>query len=248
MCDSWEDKKKYFWGLGIIILFHLSSIMYQYRPTSTDDGLDSLDIVSNPNLSHNAEAPIEAGILINDAITTGINWSLIHLLIHGLISLLWGIALAIFSSGIVPVTWAVSQYGKTHLVVTNVLITLVATATTTHIKYISQGVLQLYSQYVLVNGFTVKQLAWMQGIKEWSLFTTFGSRKKRAAWLVIYAGMAVHSASVVSILQPSMSNNLFNLVPFLCNELRRHLLYERLFQRPNPMRDESKQRFSSCGS
>ena len=197
--------------------------VYQYRssPTSTDDGLDSLDSLDNvsneTDLSHNAEAPIDAGVLINDAraITTGINWSLFHLLIHGLISLLWGIALAIFSSGIVPVTWAVSQYGQTHLVVTNVLITLVGTATTTHIQYISQGVLKQYSQYVLVNGFTVKELAWMQGIMEWSLYTNFGSWKKswkkRAVWLVIYAGMAVHTASVVSILQPSMSYNLLTL-------------------------------------
>jgi hypothetical protein len=198
--------------------------VYQYdRPTSTlaDDGLDSLDIVSNPSpnlqVSHNAEAPIDDAILINDAITTGTNCSLNHLLIHGLISLLWGIALVIFSSGIVPVTWAVSQYGNAHLVATNFLITLVATLTTTHIKYISQGVIQQYSHYLLVNGLTVKQLAWMQGIMEWSLFTNFGSWKNlksykmRAAWLVIYLGMAAHTASVVSILQPSMSYNLLTL-------------------------------------
>jgi hypothetical protein len=178
--------------------------MYQYRPASTDDGLDN---VSNPNLSHDAEAPIDASILINDAITTGSSGTLNLLFIHGIISLLWGVALAIFSSGIVPVDWNISQYGKTHPEVINVLITLVGTASTTHIKYISQRVLHHHSQYVLVNGFTVKQLGWMQGIKEWSLFTAFGSWKKTAAWLVIYAGMAIHTASVVSILQPSMSYN-----------------------------------------
>ena len=185
--------------------------MYQYCPASTDDAFDTVSKPMNPNHSHDAEAPIDAGILINDAITTGSNGALNHLLIQGLISLLWGVALAVFSSGIVPVTWTISQYGKTHLVVTNVLVTLVGTASTTHLKYISQGVLQQYSHYVLVNGFTVKQLAWMQGINEWSLFTAFGSRKKRVAWLVIYAGMAVHSASVVSILQPSTSYNFLTL-------------------------------------
>ena len=108
-------------------------------------------------------------------------------------------------------TWAVSQYGKTHLAVTNVLITLVGTASTTHLKYTCQGILQHYSQYVLVDGFTVGQLAWMQGIKEWNLFTAFGSRIKLVAWVVIYAGMAVHSASVVSILQPSTSYKFLTL-------------------------------------
>ena len=100
---------------------------------------------------------------------------------------------------------------KTHLAVTNVLITLVGTASTTHLKYTCQGILQHYSQYVLVDGFTVEQLAWMQGIKEWNLFTAFGSRIKLVAWVVIYAGMAVHSASVVSILQPSTSYKFLTL-------------------------------------
>jgi len=187
--------------------------MYQYRPASTDDALDTVSNPMNRNISHDAdsEAPIDASILVNYAITTGSNGPLYHLLIHGLISLLWGVALAVFSSGIVPVTWTISQYGKSHLVVTNDLLTLVGTASTTHLKYVSQGVLQNYSQYVLVNGFTVKQLGWMQGIKEWSLFAAFGSWKKRAAWLVIYAGMAVHSVSIVSILQPSMSHNFLTL-------------------------------------
>ena len=179
--------------------------MYQYSPASTDD-FDNSDSI-NANLSHNGEAPIDVGVLNNYTITSGCNGSLIFLFINGLISLLWGVALAIFASGSVPVTWTISQYGKSHLEITNVLVTLVATAATTHLKYISQTVIQHYSQYVLVDGFTVRQLAWMQGIMEWSLFTPlkFGSWKKRVAWLVIYAGMALHSASIVSILQPSSS-------------------------------------------
>jgi len=57
-----------------------------------------------------------------------------------------------------------------------------------------------------MDGFTLRQLAWMQGIKEWSLFTVtaFESQRKRVAWKVLYTGMAFHSASVVSVLQPSM--------------------------------------------
>ena len=185
--------------------------MSQYHSASTDNAPDTVSNPMNRHLSYDAEAPIDAGILVNYAITTGGNGSLYHLLIHGLISLLWGVALATFSSGIVPMTWTISQYGKHHMVVTNFLLTLVGTASTTHLKYVSQGVLQHYSRYILVNGFTVKQLGWMQGIKEWSLFAAFGSWKKGAAWLVIYAGMAVHSASIVSILQPSMSYNFLTL-------------------------------------
>ena len=199
--------------------------MYQYPPASVDDHFDNVSEsdTMNANLlnSHNAEAPIDAGALANYTITTGWNASLIFLSINGLISFCWGVALAIFASGVVPVTWVVSQYGETHLEITNVFITLVATASTTHLKYTTQAVLLHYSQYVLVDGFTVGQLAWMQGIKEWSLFTDFkfASRKKReawkkrVAWLVIYAGMAGHSASVVSILQPSTSCNF--LTPIL---------------------------------
>jgi len=140
-------------------------------------------------------------------IITGLDWSSLRLLASGIISLLWGIALLIFSKGVVPVSWTISQYGRGHPDIINTITTLIATASTTHLKYTFQGILDHYSYYVLVDGFTLKQLNWMQGMKEWSFFKVFKFERysgwKWSAWLVFYLAMALHSASVVSILQPN---------------------------------------------
>lgn len=184
--------------------------MYLYHTAPTGHYPDSISNLTNPSLPHNPEAPIiDTSFPIDDTITTSWSASSFLLLGNGIISLSWGIALAIFAFGIVPVDWVISQYGKDHPQVINALVTLIGTASTTHIKYTFQGILDHYSHYVLVDGFTLSQLTWMQGIKEWSLFTVkaFESQKKRAVWLVLYIGMGLHSASVVSILQPSMSYN-----------------------------------------
>lgn len=162
----------------------------------------------------NPEAPIiDANFLIDNTITTGWNNSSFLLLVNGIVSLLWGITLAIFSSGVVPVDWVISQYGTKHPEIINAFSTLIGTASTTHLKYTFQGVLEHYSHYVLVDGFTLSQLTWMQGIKEWSLFTAFEGQRKRWVWLAIYVGMTFHSASVVSVLQPSMCYNSLIFLP-----------------------------------
>jgi len=188
------------------------SPMYLYHTASTSDYSNSISNPANPNLPCNPlEAPIiiDTDFPIDDTITTGWSASSLNLFANGIISLLWGVALAIFASGVVPVDWVISQYGKNHPDIINALVALIGTASTTHIKYTFQGILDNYSHYVLVDGFTLNQLTWMQGIKEWSLSTVaaFESQKKRVAWLVLYGGMALHSASVVSILQPSMPYN-----------------------------------------
>jgi len=190
--------------------------MYLYHTASTGDYPDSISNPTNPSLPHNLEAPVvDADFLIDDTITTGWSAASLYLLANGIVSLLWGITLFIFSLGIVPVDWVISQCGKNHPEIINALVTLIATASTTHVKYTFQGILDHYSYYVLVDGFTLRQLAWMQGIKEWSLFTAFESQRKRVAWLVLYTGMALHSASVVSILEPSMSYTSFTSPLFL---------------------------------
>jgi len=184
------------------------SPMHLYHPAPTSDFRDSVSNPKSPDLPHNPEVPfIDAGFFIDDTITTGWNTSSFLLLINGIVSLLWAITLAVFSSGVVSVDSTISQYGKDHLEIINALLTLIGTASTTHLKYTFQGILEHYSHYVLVDGFTLSQLTWMQGINEWSLFTAFDSQIKRLGWLVIYTGMAFHSASVVSVLQPSMSYN-----------------------------------------
>ncbi|KIM35519.1 hypothetical protein M413DRAFT_32460 [Hebeloma cylindrosporum] len=178
--------------------------MYRYHAASTIDYPDSISNSTHPDDYRGPELSIvDAGFPIDTTITTGWNDSSFWLLANGITSLAWGIALAIFSSGVVPVHWVMSEYGKDHPDVVNALVALVGTASTTHIKYTFQGILDHYSHYVLVEGFTVSQLGWIQGIKEWSLSTAFESKRKRAMWVVIYLGMALHSASVVSILQPN---------------------------------------------
>ena len=201
--------------------------MYLYHTASTGDYSDSISNPTNPSLPHTLEAPIiDADFLIDDTITTGWSASSLYLLANGIVSLLWGITLVIFSLGIVPVDWVISQYGRHHPEIINALVTLIATASTTHVKYTFQGILDHYSYYVLVDGFTLKQLTWMQGIKEWSSFTAFESQKKRIAWLVLYTGMAFHSASVVSILQPSMSYTSLTSPSILIYELCADTFYK----------------------
>jgi len=162
------------------------SPMYLYHAGPTVDYPNFISNPANPRLPYNLE--VDADFLINDTVTTGWSASSLYLLANGIISLLWGIALVIFSLGIVPVDWVISQYGKNHSEIINTLITLIAAASTTHVKYTFQGILDHYSYYMLMDGFTLRQLAWMQGIKEWSLFTVtaFGSQRKRVAWMVAW--------------------------------------------------------------
>lgn len=142
---------------------------------------------------------------------TGWDRQIIFLLLHALIDLLWGIALAIFASGRVSYTWTVSQWGKQHAAITSVVLTLIATISTTHVKYIYQLIVDLYARAKLAEEFTLKQLQWMQGMKEWNIFTPFPFGYF-LIWLLIYGAMALHSASIVAILQPVdlVQNVLFN--------------------------------------
>jgi hypothetical protein len=132
-----------------------------------------------------------------------IGWdkSVILLFVNATIDLLWGIALGIFALGVVPVTWAVSQWAKPHPGITSFVITVVATASTTHLKYGYQLYIDLYARAKLAEGFTRSDWEWMQGVKEWSLFAEFPV-KLQVAWLLVYAAMALHSASITAILQP----------------------------------------------
>ncbi|KAJ2913787.1 hypothetical protein MD484_g6633, partial [Candolleomyces efflorescens] len=149
-------------------------------------------------------------------VVTGWDRRLLILLFHGLISLCWGIALAIFASRVVPVAWALSEKGRKNPEITNVLVALASTLTTMHITYILQGICDQYTSFLVVDGFTVGQLRWMQGVKELSAFTKFPDKenfwsKKRIGWLIVYLAFALHSASVVAILQPE---SFFKHFPF----------------------------------
>ena len=144
--------------------------------------------------------------------TTGFDTSLLFLFLHGVVSACWGAALCVFALVQVPIAWTISQAGINNPAFTNTLVAFVATISTLHITYVLQRVVEEYSKYLLLSGFTLDQLTWLQGVKDMSLFTRFPARegggcfqswpKKRLLWLVIDAGFAVHASSLVSILQP----------------------------------------------
>lgn len=147
-------------------------------------------------------------------VTTGWSLSLIILLFNGLVSICWGIALFIFSLGVVPISYELSEIGKEHPDVTNTIIAFVAAISTMHISYIIQQIPAHYSHCLLVDGFTLGHLRWMQGVQQLSIFTRFPDRegggkitrfftKKQIFWLATYFGIAFHTSSLVAILQPS---------------------------------------------
>jgi hypothetical protein len=107
----------------------------------------------------------------------------------------------VFATGVVPVDWKISTWGESHLAVINIIVTIIATVTTAHVKFLIHTVVCEFANVFLVNGFTLSQFEWMQGVKEWSIFTRFPARK-RPFWALLYLAMALHSASVVSIMQP----------------------------------------------
>ncbi|KAJ7859998.1 hypothetical protein B0H14DRAFT_3446382 [Mycena olivaceomarginata] len=55
------------------------------------------------------------------------------LFIHGGIAVCWVAALSVFSTGVVPIYFCMSQFGLQHQAITNVIITGVATLSTTHL-------------------------------------------------------------------------------------------------------------------
>src|SRR6266567_1994530 len=90
------------------VLLPPSPRMSLYHPMPIGDRFDSIPNPKNlngPSLPHCREALMDAGVLINDTISTGCNASLYFLLFNAIVSLLWGAALAVFSTGYVPITW-----------------------------------------------------------------------------------------------------------------------------------------------
>jgi hypothetical protein len=132
-------------------------------------------------------------------------------LLNGIICTLWGIALIIFALGFVPVGYDVQRQAIRHANITNVVIATVASIATTHTKYVFTSTVELYATYLLVDGFTLRQLQRMQGVTGWLFFKPLkplrrmGHTATRLGWIILYAGMVFHTASMVAILQPSES-------------------------------------------
>ena len=136
---------------------------------------------------------------------SGFDWDLFILLINGLITVCWGIALIIFQTGVVPISWSLSQYGQLHRGITNVIVTGVATISTSHLQFTVHNTVREYVAMLVQQGFTLRQLKWMQEFARGGIWPPFKFWRHPVGWLLwafVYGLMAAHSASLVAILQP----------------------------------------------
>jgi hypothetical protein len=90
-------------------------------------------------------------------LVTGIDRGLGLLFLNGLIAVCWGIALVVFQTGIVPISWNLSQYGQRHRGITNVIVTGVATVSTSHLQFTVQNTVREYSALLVCQGFTLRR-------------------------------------------------------------------------------------------
>jgi hypothetical protein len=159
---------------------------------------------------------------------TGIQQPYLWLIFNSLVSFFWGTALATFASGVVPWAWNLSEFSKKFdSDWTNETVALVGSLCTLHVTYVLQLILKEYSYVMLAGEFTLKDLKCLQGVNEISVFAEFPDRpgaprrvtgargpkawwgsvyrfchNKRFVWYVLYLGVALHTTSIVSILQP----------------------------------------------
>ena len=142
---------------------------------------------------------------LDSPLVTGIDRGLRLLLLNGLITVFWGIALIVFQTGIVPVS---GELPDNHPGVMNVIVTGIATISTSHLHFTIQNTVREYLDLALHQGFTLRQWAWMQEFARGSIWPPFTLKRHPmvwSLWLLVYGLMAAHSASLVAILQPRKS-------------------------------------------
>ena len=165
---------------------------------SLDSNVDDIDMSAIPLRELESRfSPQDDPIIL----TTGWDRSLSFSLFLCIVATLWGTALVIFSTGVVFVHWNVSLWGQAHPNLINVIVTVIATLSTAQLKLVIQQVASHLAEVLVVSGFTLRSLSWIQGIKEWRLWTHLPKRWL-PVWLLVYVAMALHSASVVAIMQP----------------------------------------------
>jgi len=134
----------------------------------------------------------------------GIDKGLGLLFLNGLLTFCWGIALIVFQTGIVPIDWNLSQRGQRHPAITNVIVTGIATVSTSHLQFTVKNTVYEYSARLVHKGLTLRKWAWMQEFAQGSIWLSFRPRWW-PMWLLVCGLMAAHSASLVAILQPRKS-------------------------------------------
>src|SRR5260370_39508472 len=113
---------------------------------------------------------------------SGIDWGLRLLFLNGLITVCWGIALIAFQTGHVPISWNLSQYGQHHRGITNVVVTGVATVSTSHLQFTVRNTVREYSALLVCQGFTLRRWAWIQEFARGSIRPPFERRTHPVAW------------------------------------------------------------------
>ncbi|KAJ7431636.1 hypothetical protein B0H11DRAFT_2129458 [Mycena galericulata] len=168
-------------------------------------------------LRHAMSAPsetVQAALPLHPHLSSGFDRSLFLLLVNGVVSVAWGVTLALFESRRIPISSIVSQYGQRHTGLTNVIVTGIATLATAHLKYTIRRATEEYTTMRLAEGLSLPTWSWLQGVAAVDIWPPFQREEQMWAWIawfLLFGSIAAHSASVVAILQPQ---SYFVYVPY----------------------------------
>jgi hypothetical protein len=149
--------------------------------------------------------PAQATQPLRPHLSCGLDRSLLHLIVHGIVDVGWGVALAVLATGIVPIASSVSQYGQRHMALANVFVAAVGILATSHLNYTVRRATEEYARMRLAENLPLTTWEWLQGVAAMKIFPPFQRDERKwmwGTWFLIFGAMAGHSASVVAILQP----------------------------------------------
>ncbi|KAJ7625419.1 hypothetical protein B0H17DRAFT_1111206 [Mycena rosella] len=146
-------------------------------------------------------------VLLEPSFSTNIDWSLFILFASAVVSVLWGIALAIFAAGLVPIAWTISSAASAYDGLTNVVVTAVSSLSTAQLTYTIKLAVEAYASSILFEGFTLDQWKFLRALSESSIWPPFKfpwrkQTKSAMVWLALLGSLAAHSTSMAAILQP----------------------------------------------
>ncbi|KAJ7801060.1 hypothetical protein B0H14DRAFT_2688879 [Mycena olivaceomarginata] len=146
-------------------------------------------------------------VLLEPSFSTNIDWSLFILFASAVVSVLWGIALAIFAAGLVPIAWTISSAASAYNGLTNVVVTAVSSLSTAQLTYTIKLAVEAYTSSILFEGFTLDQWKFLRALSESSIWPPFKfpwrkQTKSAMVWLTLLGSLAAHSTSMAAILQP----------------------------------------------
>ncbi|KAJ7166346.1 hypothetical protein C8R43DRAFT_1232395 [Mycena crocata] len=137
----------------------------------------------------------------------GLEW---WLFANGLVDLLWGIALMVFSIAQVPISWDLSQYGKGHPELTNIIVNIIASVSSLHLDY-TIGKTAIHHTRMALDGDGIHLRKWhrMQKFADASIspprsgVLTWFPYLGWVPWFLMFGGLAIgNGASITAILQP----------------------------------------------